>query len=159
MKTSTGVIVLASFAVLLFAGVTASAQSAHGLEVSEPQWRYLSGRESGDYKPSFASDRVDASTAALSTGTHEVSALFRNTGAKTVKSVVWEYVFFKDTAQTEVKRKHTFRDRKRISPGESLRSKRWLVTPREHGLVYDAARVVRVEYEDGTVWQAAKQGS
>lgn len=159
MKTSIRVIVLASFAAVLFASVPARAQSSHGLEVSEPKWRYLSVRESADYRPSFSSDRSSAGMSTLAVGTHEVSALFENRGAKTVKSVVWEYVFFKDTTQTAVKRKHTFRDSKRINPGEAVRPKHLLVTPRATGSVYDVVRIVRVEYEDGTVWRASKNGS
>ena len=154
MKTLVRLIISAAFAsVLLAAGFSASAQTAPGLEASEPLWG--SSRVVSVTPHSFP---VDRGQAANYPGADEVSALFRNTGRKAVKSVTWKYVFYKDEGRTEVLSAFTFSSGKRIEPGASARLKESvsaLSGPRRwtdyHGII-----VSRIKYADGTFWQAAE---
>ena len=148
------VLVVAAFA-LLCAQPSASAQdgaTAPAVEISDPQWIYLSVRESSNFPSTAPSSDPDGLMSSTSAATHAVSALFRNTGTKTVKSVTWEYVFFKDEQRTRVEKRHTFRGKQEIRPGESVRLKNFSYRPR--ATEYAAVRVVRVDYADGTSWRA-----
>ena len=155
MKYKLSLIVLAAFALLC---VSPSARAQDGaqppLEVSDPQWMYLSVRESSNFPSTAPSGDADGLMSSTSAAMHAVSALFRNTGSKTVKSVTWEYVFFKDEQRTRVEKRHTFRGKQEIRPGESARLKN--VSYRPRATEYASARVVRVDYTDGTTWRADK---
>ena len=159
MKFKLSLAVLAAFVLLSTASPAARAQESDTatppqLEISDPQWVYLSVRESSNFPnpaPSGAPDGLMSSTTAA---THSVSALFRNNGSKTVKSVTWEYVFFKDEQRTRVEKRHTFRGKQEIRPGESVRLKNFSYRPR--ATEYAAVRVVRVDYTDGTSWRVGK---
>jgi hypothetical protein len=101
---------------------------------------------------------VDRGQAANYPPTDEVSALFRNTGRKTIRSVTWKYIFYKDKQRTDVLATYTFSSGKRIEPGASARLKESvsaLSGPRRwtdyHGVI-----VSRIQYADGTVWRSAK---
>lgn len=139
--------------VLLASCIPVMAQEgAPGLEVSDFQ---------NTYTPAWSSRRGvthDAGASDLSSrpAIFELSALFRNTGTKVITSVSWECLFFGDERQTEVLLRHKFRDAKRIMPGEEVRLKR--ASARGAATKYKAARITRVAYADGTVWQAAKTG-
>ena len=84
----------------------------------------------------------------------EVSAVFRNVGARPVKSVKWEYVVYEDSDPAKVARVYDFSSKALLRPGESAR-----VRKQGLGIQYRKhveVRVVRVEYADGTVWQRTK---
>lgn len=153
MKYKLSFVVLAAFALLC---VSPSARAQEGaqppVEVSDPQWVYLNVRESSNFPNTAPSGDADGLMSGTATATHVVSALVRNTGSKIVKSVTWEYVFFKDEQRTRVEKRHTFRGKQEIRPGESARLKNFSYRPRatEHG----AARAVRIDYTDGTSWRA-----
>ena len=88
----------------------------------------------------------------------------RNTGAKTIRSLVWEYVFFDPTTQKEVG-SHQHSSKVKIRSGKSQDVSRRSASPPTQ--VIDAnntdkelaarlsERVVihRIEYDDGSVWQ------
>lgn len=156
MKFKFSLVVLAAF-VLLCVSPPARAQEESAppqLEVSDPQWIYLSVRESSNFPSTAPSGDADGLMSSTSAATHAVSALFRNTGSKTVKSVTWEFLFFKDEQRTRVEKRHTFRGKQEIRPGESARLKN--VSYRPRATEYAAVRVVRVDYTDGTTWRADK---
>ena len=154
MRMRNGVMLVVAALTLLCACVPVSAQSAHGLEVSDARWKYLTAREESNFPQSRSSIGPSMNFSTATVATHHVSALFRNAGAKTVKAVTWEYVFFKDSARTRVLRSYKFRSGKTLRPGESARLQAWSLRPRasEH----EAVRVTRVEYEDGTSWRSPK---
>ena len=156
MKFKLSLVVLAAFVLLSAASPAARAQedgTTPPLEISDPQWTYLSVRESSNFPSTAPSGDPDGLMSSTSAATHAVSALFRNTGTKTVKSVTWEYVFFKDEQRTRVEKRHTFRGKQEIRPGESVRLKNFSYRPR--ATEYAAVRVVRVDYADGTSWRVA----
>lgn len=139
---------------LLCAQARVSAQGPHGLEVSEARWKYLTAGEESNFPRSRSSVGPSMNFSTATVATHSVSALFRNVGAKAVKSVTWEYVFFEDAARTRVLRHYKFRSGKRLGPGESARLEAWSLRPRASE--YGAVRVTRVVYEDGSSWRSPK---
>jgi hypothetical protein len=141
------VLVLASWAVLLVVPA-AAAQGAPDVEVSGLSWtrdvnRGLRLKAYHAHSPAPSPDFVQ-----------EVSAVFRNVGAKDVKSVTWEYVVYEDSDAARGARVYKFRSKAPLRPGASARlSKQGLDI--WHGRRVEA-RVTRVEYADGTVWQRVK---
>lgn len=140
--------------ILLAAGVRVTAQEGvPGLEVSGFQSRYI---------PEWSSRRGvmrDAKASDLSSrpSSFELSAVFRNTGAKVITDIFWECLFFRDEQGTEVLLRHKFRDGKRIVPGEELRLKH--TSAIGAATEYKAVRIKRVVYADGTEWRASKAGA
>jgi hypothetical protein len=91
-------------------------------------------------------------------------ASVRNGGAKTVKSVDWDYVFFDSATRAEVGR-HQFTSDSKIEPGKKKEFGFLISAPpsktvsvhalndkERQGLVEEVV-LVRVVYDDGTVWQ------
>jgi hypothetical protein len=88
----------------------------------------------------------------------------RNNGAKMIKAIDWDYVFFDLTNQSELGRRQ-FRTEEKIAPGKSKELRFFLGTPPTqtvsiHSLVKNERAnlgeqvvIVRVEYLDGSVWQ------
>jgi hypothetical protein len=88
----------------------------------------------------------------------------KNTGAKTIKTIDWDYVFFDLGTQNEVGR-HQFTAEEKISPGKR---KEFLVMfnkpPAKTISAYalnkgdkenlgEQVIMIRIEYTDGSVWQ------
>lgn len=130
-----------------------AAQGAPGLEASDPRFRY-DVNAGVDPAISFPGKQPSPMTTVTSSPVQEVSALFLNTGAKPIKSVSWEYVIFKDAEQREIVRVHSIKSNRMILPGEAVRLK--MEGYQLQHSPYEKARVTRVAYADGTVWQGAK---
>ena len=149
MKVRTGcVLVFVAWVSLLVAPGLVVAQDSSGVEVSDLQWTHdvnrkqrLKGYDAGSPAPS--PDFVQ-----------EVSAVFRNAGTKPVKYVTWEYVVYEDSDPTKVVRVYKFRSKVILRPGESARRSKQGLSIQYRRRV--EARVAKVEYADGTVWQREK---
>ena len=133
---------------LLTAGVSISAQTANELTVSDARWVYDVNRRFNFHSANSTSSKLAPFTASV---LQEVSALFHNDGNKTIKSVRWEFVVYKDALKTKVKRVYTSQNKTNILPGESVRLSKV-------GLLYDSsqyqeARPIGIEYVDGTSWK------
>jgi hypothetical protein len=133
---------------LLVTSVPAVAQNSPDVEVSDLQWTHDVNRRhrlKGYYTRSQAPspDFIQ-----------KLSATFRNVGSKPVKSLTWEYVVYEDSDPAKVVRIYKFRSKTQLHSGESERlSEEGLgIQHRRHV----EARVIRVEYADGTVWQRTK---
>ena len=138
---------------LFVAPASIAAQSAPGLEASDPRFRY-DVNAGVDPAISFSGKQPSPMTTVTSSPVQEVSALFLNTAAKAIKSVSWEYVVFKDAGQREILRVHSINSNRMIRPGEAVRLK--MEGYQLQHSPYEKARVTRVIYADGTVWQGAK---
>ena len=91
-------------------------------------------------------------------------ATFRNESAKAVKEVDWDYVFL-DAATREVLGRREFTAVEKIAPGKAKELAFFVPSPptqkisaqaldrRERDGLAEQVVVVRVLYEDGTVWQ------
>ena len=149
MKVRTGcMLVSVAWVSLLTAAAPAVAQNPPGIEVSDLRWTHDVNRVhrlKGSYNrsPAPSPDFVQ-----------EVSAVFRNAGAKAVKSVTWEYVVYEDSDPAKVVRIYKFRSKALLRPGESARLSKEGLNIQHRRRV--EARIARVEYTDGTVWQRAK---
>src|SRR6476620_1202446 len=95
----------AAWLFLFMAPLTMMAQSPADLDVFDIQFRddfegpgstYLSDASAG------ASERIPRSWSKDHWG--EISAIFRNKGAKPIKSVKWEYLLFRDAQKTDLAR-------------------------------------------------------
>lgn len=88
---------------------------------------------------------------------YESSVHLKNEGAKTVRAVEWEHVFFNDEARREVLRRFRFRKKARVEPG-AQRFVAGRVNAREYSSLPSRSRqaveLKRVEYSDGSVWQS-----
>ena len=88
-----------------------------------------------------------------------MSALFRNTAMKAIKSLTWEYIYFKDETEAEVPKVHTTRTKTMLLPGESVRLRKVgyrLIPVRTMKTWHEKAKVIEIEYVDGTTWRGAK---
>jgi hypothetical protein len=86
----------------------------------------------------------------------------KNTGSKTMKSVVWEYVFFDPETKTELSR-FQCSDKFKLGPGKS--ADLLMNSPTPPSSVIDIRKadkgqqfieqivIARIEYSDGSVWQ------
>lgn len=149
MKVRIGcMLVFVACVFLLVASVPAAAQSSPDVEVSDLQWTHdvnRGRRLKGYYEhsPAPSPDFVQ-----------KVSATFRNVGTKPIKSVTWEYVVYEDSDPSKVVRVYKFRSKALLRPGESARlSKEGLGIQNRRRV---DARVIKVEYADGTVWQSGR---
>jgi hypothetical protein len=91
-------------------------------------------------------------------------ATFRNEGAKAVREIDWDYVFL-DAATREVLGRREFTAVEKIAPGKTKELSFFVAGPptqkisaqaldrRERDGLAEQVVVVRVLYEDGTVWQ------
>lgn len=161
MKLQTRAVLLVAWMILLIAPISILAQGLPHLEISDPQSKY-------DVNSRFNLHTANSTTSARSpvTITHpvgEVSALFRNTGTKTIKSVTWEYLYFKDATERDLLKIHTSRSKTVLLPGESVRLRKegynlepLLPIRKMNTAPYKKARVIQIEYADGTIWHGVK---
>ena len=89
-----------------------------------------------------------------------------NTGTKAIRALVWEYVLTDPETQREVGR-HSFTSRVNIRPGKSEKLVGRSASPpaqvvnvsksnkQERGQYVESLNIQRIEYADGTAWQAA----
>jgi hypothetical protein len=90
-------------------------------------------------------------------------AKIKNIGSKTMKSIVWEYVFFDPETKTELSR-FQCTDKVKVGPGKS--AELLMNSPSPPSSVIDVRKadkgqqlfieqfvITRIEYSDGSVWQ------
>ena len=148
MKVRIGYVLITVALVSLLAPAVAVAQDQPEVEVSDLQWRHDVNKK---YRLRGNFSRSPAPSPDFM---QEVSAVFRYAGTKSVMFVTWEYVVYADLDTTKKLRVYKFRSKAQLRPGESVRlSKQGFGI--QHGPRVEA-RVVRVEYADGTTWQRAK---
>src|ERR1044072_4403579 len=91
-------------------------------------------------------------------------ATVKNSGSKVIKSIDWDYVFFERATENEIGRQQ-FTSEEKIRPGQA---RELVVTIRkpptqtisltalnkdERGSLDGRIIIVRIDYEDGTIWQ------
>jgi hypothetical protein len=147
-KMRIGFVLMTVALVALLAPVVAVAQDQPDVEVSNLQWQHDVNK---NYRVRGNFSRSPAPSPDFM---QEVSADFRNAGTRTVKFVTWEYVVYADSDTTKEFRTYKFRSKAPLRPGESMRLSKQGV-----GIQYGRrveARIVRVDYADGSVWRRAK---
>jgi hypothetical protein len=144
---------VAAWVFLFIASVSIGAQSPPELEVSDARFTY-NVNAALDPANVLSGKRAGAPTTVTDSPVQRVSALFRNAGSKPIKSVSWEYIVFKDSDEREILEVYSVRSNRTILPGESARLHKEGYRLRNSS--YQKARVTRIEYADGTVWQGSK---
>ena len=154
MKMQNGLTLIVVSMVLLITLFSVRAQDPPVLEVSDPQFTY-DVNASVNSRGAYSGKSPIPATTVAAFPVQEVSALFRNKGTKIIKSVEWEYVVFNDAKETEVKHVYRIRSNKTLLPGESVR-----LGKQGYRLKFSQykgkARVIRIKYGDGTIWQGTQ---
>lgn len=137
--------------------------AAPDVSVLNFDWKYAGHVRAETVKGNESISSTDTSTALkMSRKTiyvfkYTAKATLKNTGARTIKAVSWDYIFTDAKEQKELKR-YRLQSKQQILPGETQ-----LLT-RDVGLdPKDSARhiaigkqsieITRIEYTDGTVWR------
>ena len=152
MKKQTIIMILVALTFLFIAPLSIVAQNLPDLEVSDLQWTH--DADARFRLRSSSSARANLSSTVTTFGIQEVSALFRNTGKKTIKSVTWEYILYSDAKKTQVLHIYTSRNDTMLLPGETVRLRNTGYGLQESQ--YKTARITRINYTDGSVWQGTK---
>jgi len=95
-----------------------------------------------------SSDPLGGSLPAPNAVIFTATVLVKNIGTKPVTSVQWEYLLFEKDATEPIKR-YRVQTKKLIPPGEEAQLTKE-VTPKGQE---QQARITRIEYADGTIWQ------
>jgi hypothetical protein len=95
---------------------------------------------------------------------YRYKVLVRNSGAKAIKAIDWDYVFHDADTQNEIAR-HQFTSEDRISPGKEKELSVFILSPptrtvtseasnkKESNHFTEQAIIMRIEYSDGSIWQ------
>ncbi len=80
----------------------------------------------------------------------ETYMLVMNSGNKIIKKIDWDYVFFSDSAMKQELKRHQFRSKKKIAPGEVKFLSEYVLkrAPSKYQRVF----ISRVEFGDGSIW-------
>jgi hypothetical protein len=158
---------LTGFIVFLFLVSPVSAQNQSGLELSSPRFKQ---QQSVNFNPRFSAsksgnDEDDYLPGEVRppSGTHEkniystswsskAEAIAHNTSSKSIRAIVWEYIFFADASMYQVLGRYRIHTKNKLRPGETKILKgdvsARVLSP------YQKALPLRIEYTDGTVWQS-----
>jgi hypothetical protein len=172
MKLKTAMLVLGLISLLpsvpRVAAQTA-AQTPHGVQLSDvdvhPAYAYIggakfnaemSGRPEDDYFGYPVSRSAPSSENAAGLPQHYyVTAVVRNTGAKRIKSVAWEMIFFRDAARTEKLGCMATSLRGQVRPGQAKALKQASYGPlRSRTSAHRELKLLRVVYTDDTAWES-----
>lgn len=115
-----------------------------------------SGRDEDDYPPGEPRLPSGMQEKVLYPGKRfaEAQVVAHNTDARTIKAVDWEYTVFRDPKRTEVLETYRIHSRKKIRPGEKKELRGKVESNITAPSTYEKVRPVRIEYTDGTVWEA-----
>jgi hypothetical protein len=84
---------------------------------------------------------------------YEPEVMVENRDQKTIRAITWECVFFRDEAKTRVLKKYKFHTKKLIAAGERSVLKGNQSYNRVPLSATNSLRVLKVEYDDGSVWR------
>lgn len=166
-----------SLTVFLFPVSSVLAQNTPNLELSnaklkpQPSFRFnprftaaKSGRDKDDYSPSeFVPPRAPNEKVIYPNGFIQVEAVARNTSAKTIKAVIWELNFFSDAKMSQLTQTYRLYSKRKIDAGETKTIKGKVNGTGSlpiQGVVnslpkqYQTVSPIRIEYTDGTIWEA-----
>ncbi len=95
---------------------------------------------------------------------YRYKVLVRNSGAKAIKAIDWDYILYDPDTQNEIAR-HQFASEEKISPGKEKELSVFILSPPTRTVASDQhnnkdgnqftehAIIVRIEYSDGSTWQ------
>ena len=77
--------------------------------------------------------------------------LVKNVGAKTIKAISWDYVFFKDAAREHELKRHKYNSKKKIAPGETKFVSEYV--DQRAASKYQTVLINKINFADGSFWQ------
>jgi hypothetical protein len=157
---------------LLLAGVMVASTAARtpdegaaapDVSVLSFDWKYAGYVRAETVQGNESKSSTDNSTAVkLSRQTvyvfkYTAKATLKNTGARAIKNVSWEYIFTDAKEQKELKR-YRFQSKQQILPGETqLLSRDVELDPKDNTRHITTGKqsveITRIEYTDGSVWR------
>lgn len=81
---------------------------------------------------------------------HETYALVKNTGARNIKAIEWDYIFFADSRKQEERKRYNFRSKVKIAAGESKFLTKEVKD--KSATAFQTVVIKRIEYDDGSAW-------
>jgi hypothetical protein len=175
MTTLKSLLLASSLTVFLFSFSSVLAQNSPNLEMSNaklesqqssrfnPRFTAAkSGRDEDDYFPSETRPpRGIQERVIYPNGFIRAEVAARNTSAKTIKAVTWEYSFFSDAKMSQLLQSYRLYSKRKILAGETkaLKGKVMTSIPTKTfatliSTPHQTVSPLRIEYTDGTVWEA-----
>ncbi len=137
--------------------------AAPDVSVLSFDWKYAGYVRAETVKGNESISSTDTSTAVklsrkkIYVFKYTAKAALKNSGAKTIKIVLWDYIFTDAKEQTELKR-YKLQSRQQILPGETqLLSRDVELDPKDNTRHITTGKqsveITRIEYTDGSVWR------
>lgn len=163
MKAALTLFLLAALAAVCGARAFDRDAPAPDVAVLSFEWKYAGYDRAETVKDNESSASADPSTTyKITRGTlyvfkYTAKATMKNTGAKAIKSVSWDYVFTDEKERKELKR-YRFQSKQQILPGETQaltvgigldpkEKTRYITTGKQ------SVEITKLEYADGSVWK------
>jgi len=153
---------LIALAVLSTAHTIDDNQLAPDVSILSFDWKYAGyGRaetvSENDRIPANSSTAYKISRRTIYVFKYTARVTLKNSGAKTIKSVSWDYVFADAKDQKELKR-YKLQSRQQILPGQTQAVSRDVgLDPKDNtqhiSIGKQSVEITRIEYADGSVWQ------
>ena len=154
-------ILLATSLIVCHAQSSNPQPSESNLTVESFDWKYAGYQRAETTKGYDSAKSKDGSykvaRATVYVFKYSAKAVLKNTGAKTIKAISWDYVFKDAESGKEIKR-FKIQSKQQILPNESQTLvKEIFIAPDEDTRPLSSARqsveVARIEYTDGSVWK------
>jgi hypothetical protein len=166
--------VKAALTSLLLAGLMVTSLPARMLEddaatpdvsIVNFDWKYAGYGRADTVKGNESISSTDTSTAIkMSRKTiyvfkYTAKATLKNTGAKTIKAVSWDYIFTDAKERKELKR-YKLQSKQQLLPGETqLLTRDVELDPKDNTRYITTGKqsieITRIEYTDGSVWKSS----
>ena len=133
-------------------------RGAPGLEVAGFEWKYEGYAPVEVVRSSSSTQSVKLKRGTDYVFKYDARLRVKNAGARAVKSIEWEHVFYDGETGRDLKR-YRLQLKQRVAPGETLTlGKAVYIRPDESTRHFTSGRqrveVTRVEFEDGGVWKS-----
>ncbi|HWS98676.1 MAG TPA: hypothetical protein VN256_00295 [Pyrinomonadaceae bacterium] len=163
MKAALTLILLAALAAVCAARAFAEGESAPDVSVLSFEWKYAGYDRAETVRDNESSASDDPSTTyKVTRGTlyvfkYTAKASVKNTGAKAIKAVSWDYVFTDEKERKELKR-YRLQSKQQILPGETQTLTAGIgLDPKDKSRHITTGKqsveIAKLEYADGSVWK------
>ena len=163
MKAALTLLLLAGLVVVSGARSVDDDASAPDVSILSFDWKYAGYERAETVKGNETISSTDTSTAVkMSRKTiyvfkYTAKATLKNTGAKTIKAVSWDYIFADAKEQKELRR-YKLQSKQQVLPGETQTLIRDVgIDPKDNTRHISTGKqsieITKIEYTDGSVWR------
>lgn len=163
MTKATLKVVLLTCALAAFASAQArdGIEGVPGVEVVSSDWKYDGYVPVETVKSSKSGVSLKVKRGTAYVFRYVMRLTFKNGGERAIKAVEWEQVFFERKTDRELKR-YRLEVKRAVAPGATATlAEEVFIKPEEStrhfATGYMKVRVTRVEFEDGSAWEAGKK--